>query len=122
MKNSLSRDQFLEYAWKWTNEYGYVILDQLKKIGCSCDWDRTKFTLDPMMSKALICSQTYNCSVEVLTIVSMLSVGSAIFYRPKDKALHADVAKRNFARGGGGDHLTLLRCYNEWMKTNYSQQ
>ena len=50
MKNSLSRDQFLEYAWKWTNEYGDVILDQLKKIGCSCDWDRTKFTLDPMLS------------------------------------------------------------------------
>ena len=54
MKNSLSRDQFLEYAWKWTNEYGDVILDQLKKIGCSCDWDRTKFTLDPMMSKSVI--------------------------------------------------------------------
>ena len=54
MKNSLSRDQFLDYAWKWTNEYGDVILDQLKKIGCSCDWDRTKFTLDPMMSKSVI--------------------------------------------------------------------
>ncbi len=54
MKNSLSRDQFLDYVWKWTNEYGDVILDQLKKIGCSCDWDRTKFTLDPMMSKSVI--------------------------------------------------------------------
>ncbi|OUV49895.1 MAG: valine--tRNA ligase, partial [Flavobacteriaceae bacterium TMED116] len=53
IKNSLSRDQFLEYAWKWTDEYGGVILDQLKKIGCSCDWDRTKFTLDPMMSKSV---------------------------------------------------------------------
>ena len=53
LKNSLSRDQFLEYAWKWTDEYGGVILDQLKKIGCSCDWDRTKFTLDPMMSKSV---------------------------------------------------------------------
>ena len=91
---------------------------QLTKLGRRM----AEFPLDPMMSKALICSETYNCSVEVLTIVSMLSVGSAIFYRPKDKALHADVAKRNFARGGGGDHLTLLRCYNEWMKTNYSQQ
>ena len=53
LKNSLSRDQFLDYAWKWTDEYGGVILDQLKKIGCSCDWDRTKFTLDPMMSKSV---------------------------------------------------------------------
>tara|TARA_B100001057_G_scaffold69343_1_gene63145 strand:+ start:2516 stop:5134 length:2619 start_codon:yes stop_codon:yes gene_type:complete len=53
-KNSLTRDQFLEYAWKWTDEYGGVILDQLKKIGCSCDWDRTKFTLDPLMSKSVV--------------------------------------------------------------------
>ena len=43
-----------------------------------------------------------SCSEEILTVVSMLSVGSSVFYRPKDKAVHADVAKLNFARGGGG--------------------
>ena len=41
-KNDLSRDEFLEHAWEWTREYGGVILNQLKKLGCSCDWDRTK--------------------------------------------------------------------------------
>ncbi|MGB0896475.1 MAG: valine--tRNA ligase [Flavobacteriaceae bacterium] len=53
-KNDLSRDEFLKHAWDWTNEYGGVILEQLKKLGCSCDWDRTKFTLDDDMSEAVI--------------------------------------------------------------------
>ena len=53
-KNDLSRDEFLKHAWDWTNEYGGVILDQLKKLGCSCDWDRTKFTLDDDMSQGVI--------------------------------------------------------------------
>jgi len=53
-KNDLTREEFLKHAWKWTEEYGGVILEQLKKIGCSCDWDRTKFTLDPEMSKSVI--------------------------------------------------------------------
>jgi len=50
----LTREEFLKHAWDWTNEYGGVILDQLKKLGCSCDWDRTKFTLDDDMSEAVI--------------------------------------------------------------------
>lgn len=53
-KSSLSRQAFLTHAWEWTHEYGGVILDQLKKLGCSCDWNRTKFTLDPDMSAAVI--------------------------------------------------------------------
>jgi valyl-tRNA synthetase len=53
-KSSLSREVFLEHAWEWTHEYGGVILEQLKKLGCSCDWDRTKFTLDPEMSESVI--------------------------------------------------------------------
>ncbi|HIC31526.1 MAG TPA: valine--tRNA ligase [Flavobacteriaceae bacterium] len=53
-KNDLTRDEFLKHAWDWTNEYGGVILDQLKKLGCSCDWDRTKFTMDDDMSEAVI--------------------------------------------------------------------
>ncbi|WP_159022737.1 valine--tRNA ligase [Formosa sp. L2A11] len=53
-KNDLTRDEFLAHAWEWTEEYGGVILEQLKKLGCSCDWDRTKFTMDDDMSAAVI--------------------------------------------------------------------
>ncbi len=45
-KKSLSREQFLEHAWEWTNKHGGIILEQLKKLGASCDWDRTLFTMD----------------------------------------------------------------------------
>ena len=53
-KNDLTREEFLKHAWDWTNKYGGVILDQLKKIGSSCDWDRTKFTLDDEMYESVI--------------------------------------------------------------------
>lgn len=53
-KNDLSREEFLKHAWDWTDKYGGVILDQLKKIGSSCDWERTKFTMDPNMSASVI--------------------------------------------------------------------
>jgi valyl-tRNA synthetase len=53
-KKDLTREEFLKHAWDWTNEYGGVILDQLKKIGSSCDWDRTKFTLDKQMYESVI--------------------------------------------------------------------
>ena len=53
-KKDLSREEFLKHAWDWTNAYGGVILDQLKKIGSSCDWDRTKFTLDKQMYESVI--------------------------------------------------------------------
>lgn len=53
-KNDLSRSEFLKHAWDWTDNYGGVILQQLKKLGCSCDWNRTKFTMDEDMSEAVI--------------------------------------------------------------------
>jgi valyl-tRNA synthetase len=53
-KNDLSRAEFMDHAWEWTEEYGGVILEQLKKLGCSCDWDRTKFTMDDDMSESVI--------------------------------------------------------------------
>ena len=53
-KANLSREEFLKHAWDWTNEYGGVILQQLKKLGCSCDWDRTMFTMDDDMSASVI--------------------------------------------------------------------
>jgi len=79
-----------------------------------------EFPLDPMLSKAVIVSEKYKCTSEVLSMVAMLSLGSSVFYRPKEKAVHADTARLNFARGGGGDHTALLRCYREWAATDYS--
>ena len=53
-KDSLTRDEFLKYAWEWKEKYGGIILDQLKKLGASCDWSRTKFTMDEDLSKSVI--------------------------------------------------------------------
>jgi valyl-tRNA synthetase len=53
-KKDLSREEFLSYAWEWKEKYGGIILDQLKKLGASCDWDRTRFTMDPELSEAVI--------------------------------------------------------------------
>jgi len=53
-KADIGREAFLEHAWDWTHEHGGIILEQLKKLGCSCDWDRTKFTLDEDMSASVI--------------------------------------------------------------------
>ena len=52
-KNDISRDDFLNHAWDWTDKHGGLILNQLKRIGCSCDWTRTKFTLDDEMSDSV---------------------------------------------------------------------
>ena len=54
LKSSLSREKFLKHAWDWTHKHGGVILEQLKKLGASCDWERTKFTLDDDLSESVI--------------------------------------------------------------------
>jgi len=53
-KSDLSRDEFMKYAWEWTNKYGGIILNQLKRLGASCDWDRTSFTMDDVRSKGVL--------------------------------------------------------------------
>ncbi|KXB85156.1 valine--tRNA ligase [Prevotella sp. DNF00663] len=53
-KTDLSREKFLEHAWDWTNEHGGIILKQLRKLGASCDWERTAFTMDETRSKGVI--------------------------------------------------------------------
>ena len=53
-KKNLSRDQFMEHAWEWKEKHGGIILEQLKKLGASCDWDRTKFTMDGDLSESVI--------------------------------------------------------------------
>ena len=53
-KNNLSREEFLQHAWEWKEKYGGIIINQLKKLGCSCDWDREKFTMDEGYSNAVL--------------------------------------------------------------------
>lgn len=53
-KSQLSRDEFLKHAWEWKEKHGGIILEQLKKLGASCDWDRTSFTMDPTLSESVI--------------------------------------------------------------------
>jgi len=52
-KSDLTREEFLKHAWKWTDEHGGIILEQLKKLGASCDWERTKFTMDSDLSESV---------------------------------------------------------------------
>ena len=53
-KSDISREKFLEYAYEWKDKYGGIILDQLKRLGASCDWDRTRFTMEPKLNKAVL--------------------------------------------------------------------
>lgn len=79
-----------------------------------------EFPTDPMQAKALLSSEKFNCTEEVLSIISMLGESSALFYRPKDKKLMADTARDAFTKSS--DHLTLLEVYNQWADSDYSTQ
>ncbi|KAG7087465.1 hypothetical protein E1B28_013431 [Marasmius oreades] len=109
---TLMRALELLYALGALNDRG-----ELTKLGRRM----AEFPVDPMLSKAIISSEKYECTDEVLTIISMLSESGSLFYRPKDKKLHADQARQNFVRPGG-DHFTLLNVWEQWADTNYSQQ
>lgn len=100
------------YALGALNHHGH-----LTKLGRRM----AEFPSDPTLAKMLLASEKYKCSEEILTIASMLSVNNAIFYRPKDKVVHADTARKNFFVPGG-DHLTLLNVYNQWAETSFSMQ
>ncbi|KAF5270505.1 hypothetical protein FQA39_LY08383 [Lamprigera yunnana] len=100
------------YALGALNHHG-----ELTKLGRRM----AEFPVDPMMAKMLLAAERYKCSEEIVTIGAMLSVNSAIFYRPKDKIIHADTARKNFNHTGG-DHLSLLNVYNQWRDTDYSTQ
>ncbi|KAH9969693.1 P-loop containing nucleoside triphosphate hydrolase protein [Russula dissimulans] len=109
---TLMRALELLYALGALNDRG-----ELTKLGRRM----AEFPVDPMLSKAIIASEKYSCTDEILTIISMLSESASLFYRPKDKKLHADQARQNFVRAGG-DHFTLLNVWEQWADTNYSQQ
>ncbi|RKP24572.1 P-loop containing nucleoside triphosphate hydrolase protein [Syncephalis pseudoplumigaleata] len=80
-----------------------------------------EFPMDPMLAKMIVASEQYRCSEEIASICGMLSVQNSIFYRPKDKKLFADQARRNLTRPEG-DHITLLNIWEQWVETEYSMQ
>ncbi|CAK6958918.1 pre-mRNA-splicing factor ATP-dependent RNA helicase DHX16 [Scomber scombrus] len=92
-------------------------LGELTKLGRRM----AELPVDPMLSKMILASEQYKCSEEVLSIAAMLSVNNSIFYRPKDKVVHADNARMNFVVPGG-DHLVLLNVYTQWLESGYSTQ
>uniref|UniRef100_H2ZZB9 RNA helicase n=1 Tax=Latimeria chalumnae TaxID=7897 RepID=H2ZZB9_LATCH len=92
-------------------------LGELTKLGRRM----AELPVDPMLSKMILASEQYKCSEEILTIAAMLSVNNSIFYRPKDKVVHADNARMNFFVPGG-DHLVLLNVYTQWVESGYSTQ
>jgi pre-mRNA-splicing factor ATP-dependent RNA helicase DHX16 len=102
-------------------------LEQLYALGAlNNDGDLTKlgrkmaeFPVDPCLAKTIISSEHYKCVDQILTISAMLSIGSGVFYRPKDSQVQADKVKNSFYRPGG-DHFTHLSVYNQWKEANYS--
>ena len=100
------------YALKALNHKG-----ELTSIGRKM----AELPVDPMMSKMILAADQYSVVEEILTIAAMMSVNGSIFYRPKDKIVHADTARKNFFHPDG-DHLTLMNVYNEWADTDFSTQ
>ncbi|KAL5723084.1 RNA helicase [Ranunculus cassubicifolius] len=99
-------------------------LNALNKVGELTKMGRrmAEFPVDPMLSKMIVASEKYKCSEEIISIAAMLSIGNSIFYRPKDKQVHADNARMNFHSGNVGDHIALLKVYSSWKETNFSTQ
>ncbi|KAJ5946781.1 hypothetical protein N7454_003620 [Penicillium verhagenii] len=130
MLKSLGIDQLLDFDFMDPPPAETIIraLEQLYALGALNDrGDLTKvgrqmaeFPTDPMLAKAILASGQYGCVEEVLSIVSMLSEASALFFRPKDKKIHADSARNRFTIKDGGDHLTLLNIWNQWVDSDFS--
>eukprot|EP01104_Vermistella_antarctica_P019886 TRINITY_DN811_c0_g3_i1.p1 TRINITY_DN811_c0_g3~~TRINITY_DN811_c0_g3_i1.p1 ORF type:complete len:1118 (-),score=403.09 TRINITY_DN811_c0_g3_i1:68-3421(-) len=80
-----------------------------------------EFPVDPALSKTILASEEFHCSEQIITIAAMLSVNNSIFYRPRDKAIHAENARQNFNHAQG-DHMTLMNVYDQWKDSNYSIQ
>ncbi|WFD03067.1 RNA helicase [Malassezia obtusa] len=108
--DTLIRSLELLYALGALNDRG-----ELTKLGRRM----AEFPVDPMMSKAILASEEHRCTEEVLSIVAMLAESGSLFFRPKDKKLHADRARQTFFRPGG-DHFTLLHIWEQWVESGYS--
>ena len=130
MLKSLGIDQLLEFDFMDPPPAETIIraLEQLYALGALNDkGELTKigrqmaeFPTEPMLAKAILAADQYGCVEEVLSIVSMLGEGSALFFRPKDKKIHADSARNRFTVKDGGDHLTLLNVWNQWVDSDFS--
>lgn len=89
---------------------------ELTKIGRQM----AEFPTDPMLAKSILAADKYGCVEEVLSIIAMLGEASALFYRPKDKKIHADSARARFTIKEGGDHFSLLNIWNQWVDSDFS--
>ncbi|KAI9841566.1 MAG: hypothetical protein M1837_000612 [Sclerophora amabilis] len=89
---------------------------ELTKVGRQM----AEFPTDPMLAKAVLAADKLGCVEEVLSIISMLGEASALFYRPKDKKVHADSARARFTIKEGGDHFSLLNIWNQWVDSDFS--
>lgn len=81
-----------------------------------------EFPTDPMLAKAILSADKYGCVDDLLSIVSLLGEASTLFMRPKDKKIYADSARARFTHKEGGDHMTLLNIWNEYVDADYSPQ
>ena len=81
-----------------------------------------EFPTDPMLAKAILTADKYGCVDDLLSIVSLLGEASTLFIRPKDKKIYADSARARFTHKEGGDHMTLLNIWNEYVDADYSPQ
>jgi len=89
---------------------------ELTKIGRQM----AEFPTDPMLAKTVLAANKEGCVDEVLSIIAMLGEAAALFYRPKDKKLQADSARNRFTIKEGGDHLTYLNIWNQWVDSDFS--
>lgn len=99
------------YALGALNDHG-----ELTKLGRQM----AEFPTDPMLAKSIIAADKYGCVEEILSIIAMLGEASSLFYRPKDKKVQADSARERFTIKEGGDHLTLLNIWNQWVDSDFS--
>ncbi|KAI5288099.1 hypothetical protein KEM54_005471 [Ascosphaera aggregata] len=99
------------YALGALNDHG-----ELTKLGRQM----AEFPTDPMLAKSIIAADKYGCVEEVLSIIAMLGEAGSLFYRPKDKKIQADSARERFTIKDGGDHLTLLNIWNQWVDSDFS--
>ncbi|RCI13135.1 hypothetical protein L249_1133 [Ophiocordyceps polyrhachis-furcata BCC 54312] len=89
---------------------------ELTKVGRQM----AEFPINPMLSRAILAADAEGCVDEVLSIVSMLGEASGLFLRPKDKKIHADSARNRFTVREGGDHLSLLNIWTQWVDSEFS--
>ncbi|KAI7972678.1 hypothetical protein EIK77_009141 [Talaromyces pinophilus] len=128
MLKSLGIDQLLDFDFMDAPPAETIIraLEQLYALGALNDrGELTKigrqmaeFPTDPMLAKSILAADKYGCVEEVLSIIAMLGEASALFYRPKDKKIHADSARARFTTGD--DFFSLLNIWNQWVDSDFS--